>query len=72
MTDTFVPRQNIRVDELIADALADYKTNGRKSTEHAEARWRLHLSEFFSRMKASELKTDRVQRYIQHRLDEGA
>ena len=72
LTDTFVPRQNIRIDELIADVMSDYRQNGRKSTDGVEARWRLHLAEFFSRLKACDLKTDRVQRYIKHRLDQGA
>jgi integrase len=70
--DVFVPRQNIKIDELIKDALNDYTSNGRKSTEHAETRWKLHLAEFFSRLKVCDLGTERVQRYIQHRLDQGA
>jgi integrase len=70
--DVFVPRQNIRIDELITDALADYTSNGRKSTRHAAARWRLHLAEYFSKLKVCELSTSRVQRFIQHRLDQGA
>ena len=72
MTDTFVPRQNIKVDVLIEDMLNDYRANGRKSTEGVEARWRLHLAEFFSRLKACDVKTDRIERYKQHRLDQGA
>src|SRR5689334_11344923 len=72
VTDTYIPRQNIKMDQLIQDVLDDHRANGRKSTEHVETRWRLHLAEFFSRMKACEVKTDRVQRYVQHRLDQGA
>jgi integrase len=72
LTDVFIPRQNVRMDTLIQDVLDDHHANGRKSTEHVEARWRLHLAEYFSRMKACEVKTDRIQRYIQHRLDQGA
>jgi integrase len=70
-TDTFIPRQNIKVDALIQDVLADYRKDNRKSTDQVEARWRNHLSEFFSRMKASDVKTDRIERYIKHRLDQG-
>jgi integrase len=72
LTDSFVPRQNIKVDALIQDVLDDHRANSRKSSEHVEARWRLHLAGFFSRMKACDVKTDRIQRYIQYRLDEGA
>jgi hypothetical protein len=72
MTDTFVPRQNIRVDALVQDVFDDHRANGRKSIEHVERRWKLHLSEFFSRMKACDVKTERIQRYTQHRLSQGA
>ncbi|PYV65998.1 MAG: hypothetical protein DMG97_30785 [Acidobacteria bacterium] len=71
-TDIFVPRQNIRIDELIQDVLNDHRANGRRSTQHVEARWRLHLAKSFSRMKACDLSTSRVEDYKQQRLAEGA
>lgn len=70
MVDAYVPRQNLKTDALIQDVFADYRVNGRKS--NAEARWRLHLAEYFSRMKACDVKTDRIQCYTQHRLGQGA
>ncbi len=72
LTDTFVPRQNIKVDVLIQDMLNNYRGNGRKSTDNVEARWRLHLAQFFSRLKACDVKTDRIEHYKQHRLEQGA
>src|SRR6266550_5838869 len=71
-TDIFVPRQNIRIDELIQDVLNDHRANGRRSTQHVEARWRLHLAKSFSRMKACDLSTSRVEDYKQQRLAEWA
>src|ERR1041385_6523475 len=47
MTTTYIPRENIRVDELISDLLEEHRVNGRKSTSDVETRWRLHLSPFF-------------------------
>jgi integrase len=71
-TKIYVPRQNIMVDEMIFDLLSDYRVNGQKSIDHAERRWRLHLMPSFSRMRAHDVTTDRVRRYINSRLEEGA
>jgi integrase len=71
-TKTYIPRENIRVDELIADLISDYRVNSQKSTAHVERRWELHLKAFFSRMRACDLATDRVRRYIDARLADGA
>jgi len=69
---SYIPRQNIKLDELITDAINNYRVNNRKSRTQVERRWRVHLSEFFSRMKASDLRTEYIQRYINRRLDQGA
>jgi integrase len=71
-TKTYTPRENVRVDELIADLISDYRVNSLKSTAHVERRWKLHLMTFFSRMRASDLATDRVRRYVDARLTAGA
>src|SRR6266566_7310322 len=71
-TQTFVPRQNIRVDELIADVINDYRNNRQKSTDHVERRWRLHLMKSFGRVRACDITTDRVRCYIETRLAGGA
>jgi hypothetical protein len=71
-TVSYIPRENIRVDELISDLLEEHKVNGRKSTSDVEARWRLHLQPFFTRRRATDVTTDLVRRHISLRLQEGA
>jgi integrase len=71
-TKTYVPRENIRIDELFADLVSDYRVNGQKSIAHVERRWRLHLMPFFTRVRAGDLTTDRIRHYIDSRLAENA
>ena len=72
LTGTYIPRENIGVDELINDLLEEHRVNGRKSTPDVEARWRLHLAPFFSRRRATDVTTDQFRRYIHVRQQEGA
>lgn len=72
LTKTYVPRENIRIDELIADLVSEYRVNSQKSIDHVERRWQLHLKPFFTRIRACDLTTDRVRRYIDTRLATGA
>ena len=71
-TQTYIPRHNTRVDELIADVLTDHRDNGRKSTDQVGGRWRLHLQPFFTRIRASDLTTQQLRGYIATRRDQGA
>ncbi len=71
-TATYIPRENIWLDDLFSDLLEEHRVNGRKSTSDVEARWRLHLSPFFTRRRAADVTTDHVRRYICHRQQEGA
>jgi integrase len=71
-TVTYIPRENIRVDELISDLLEEHKVNGRKSTSDVEARWRLHLLPFFTRRRAMDITTDLIRRYVSLRQAEDA
>jgi hypothetical protein len=50
--------ERITVAELADDFLRDYRINERKSTEDAEARWKLHLQPFFGHLKASEVTSE--------------
>ena len=43
-----------------------------KSTDDAERRWKLHLMPFFTRIRACDITTDRMRRYIDARLAECA
>ena len=71
-TKTYVPRENVRIDELIADVISDYRVNSQKSTTHIQRNWKLHLMPFFTRLRAGDLTTDRIRSYIDARLAESA
>jgi hypothetical protein len=73
-TDTFVgPRtERIRVDELAEDFLRDYRINGKRSLPDAETRWKLHLKPFFTDLRAVEVSSDLVARYVDERQQSGA
>ena len=64
--------ERIRVDELAEDFLRDYRINGRKSLPDAEARWRLHIKPFFGNLRAVEVSSDLVSRYVDARQLKGA
>jgi len=71
-TDTYVPRTNIRVDELVADLLAEYREKQQKSIGHVKRRWKLHLCPFFTRRRASDVSTEMIRRYIAKRTEASA
>jgi hypothetical protein len=43
--DVFIPRQNIKMAELMQDVFDDYRAQALRSIEQAKARWRNHLAE---------------------------
>ena len=71
-TKIYIPKANVKSDELVAAVLADYKDNALKTSDDVATRWKLHLAPFFSRLKATDIDTDRIRRYINHRRDQGA
>jgi len=64
--------ERIRVDELAEAFLRDYRINGRKSLSEAESRWRVHLKPFFGDLRAVEVSSDLVSRYVDARQKAGA
>lgn len=64
--------ERIRIEELAEDFLRDYRINGRKSLADAEARWKLHLKPFFGHLRATELSSDLLARYVDARQQGGA
>ena len=60
-----------RWDELKDDLLSDYKVNGRKSLDRVEISIQ-HLEKHFKGMRAADITTTHVNRYIEARLKEGA
>ena len=59
--------ERIQVDELAADFLRDYRINRRKTLRDAEARWRLHLQPFFGHLRAVEVSSSLIARYVDSR-----
>jgi integrase len=64
--------ERIKVDELAEDFLRDYRINGKKSIDDAEARWKLHLKPFFGGMKAVHVSSQQLARYVDERQQQGA
>ena len=54
------------------DFIREYRINGRESLDDAQTRWNLHLKPVFVGMKAIEVTSDRVARYVDGRQQEGA
>ncbi len=63
--------ERIRFDELKQDILDDYKLNGRKSLDRLERSLK-HLTAYFGSMKAAEIGTDLIQKYILKRQSDSA
>jgi integrase len=71
-TDTYIPRKNIRIDELVQNVFDEYAEQGHKSIDHIRTYWKLHLAPYFTRVRASDVNTDQVRRYCNRRRAEGA
>jgi integrase len=61
----------IKWDELKDDLISDYQVNGRKSLFRVEIS-AAHLDKHFKGMRAAEITTSRIKKYIEARLDKGA
>src|SRR5262245_60162614 len=59
--------ERMTVEELAKDFISEYRANGRKSIDDAEARWLLHLKPFFGVYRATEISTPLLNRYIESR-----
>jgi len=64
--------RRICVSDLAEDFLRDYRINRRKSTSHAERRWRLHLEKFFGTVRVGLVTSTLIEKYIDERMSEGA
>jgi integrase len=73
-TGTFAGPQaeRVRVQELAEDMIRDYRINARKSIEDVEARWKLHLQPFFEGMRAIDVTSEIIARFVDTRQQEGA
>jgi integrase len=64
--------ERVRIDDLADDFLRDYRINGKKSLDDVEARWKLHLKPFFGFLRAVEVTSDLLARYVDARQGEAA
>jgi integrase len=64
--------ERVRIDELADDLLRDYRINGKKSIDDVAARWKLHLKPFFGELRAVDVSSDIVARYVDRRQEERA
>jgi integrase len=64
--------EKIKVSELADDRIREYRINRRKSIDDLEARWKLHLKPFFGVLRAVEVTSQLVARYIDLRQQEEA
>lgn len=62
----------MRIAELADGLLRDYRVNARKSLASTELRWTVHLEPVFGRMRACDLSTECLNRYVDQRKAEGA
>ena len=56
--------ERVRINELAEDMLRDYRINGKRSLDDLEARWKLHLKPFFGDLRAIDVSSDLVARYV--------
>jgi integrase len=72
-TNQFVSPSSRRLtlSELYNGLIAEYKRRGKKTTAWVEARWKHRLEPFFGSVRASEVSTDLLNRYIDKQQADG-
>jgi integrase len=64
--------ERVRIGELADDMLRDYRINGKRSLGNLEARWNLHLKPFFGDLRAVDVSSDLIARYVDKRQQQEA
>jgi integrase len=59
--------QKVTVKELVEDVLLRNKNNGNKTVVDDESRWKNHLKPFFGHLRATQVSSDLIDRYINKR-----
>jgi len=59
--------QKVTVKELVEDLLLRNKNNGNKTVADDESRWKNHLKPFFGHLRATQVSSDLIDRYINKR-----
>jgi hypothetical protein len=62
----------LRFEDAVADIVAEYTINGRKSLKDLERRIKKHLAPFFGGRRMSEITTADVRAFTKQRLDADA
>jgi hypothetical protein len=62
--------EKIAVKELMDDLLLRHRNDGNKSIEDDESRWKTHLQPFFGHLRATQVSSDLIEKYINHRKSE--
>jgi integrase len=62
--------QKVTVKELVEDVLLRNKNNGNKTVADDESRWKNHLEPSFGHLRATQLSSDLIDRYINNRKSE--
>jgi len=59
--------EKVTVEELMNDLLLRHRNDGNKSITDDESRWKNHIQPFFGRLRATQVSSDLIERYINHR-----
>jgi integrase len=59
-------------DDAVKDVVADYKANGKKSTDDVERRNKLHLEPYFGGRRIATITTSDLRAYVSARREAGA
>jgi integrase len=57
----------VTVEELMNDLLLRHRNDGNKSIADEESRWKNHLQPFFGYLRSTQVSSDLIERYINHR-----
>jgi integrase len=57
----------VKVSELVDDILLQHTNNGNRSVCDDKSRWKNHLTPFFGHLRATQVSSELIDRYINHR-----
>jgi integrase len=61
--------EKVTVRELMEDLLLRHKNDGNKTVEDGESRWRNHIGPFFGHLRAAQVSSDLIEKYINKRKE---
>jgi integrase len=57
----------VRVSELVDDIILQHTNDGNRSVSDDKSRWKNHLNPFFGHLRATQVSSELIDRYIKHR-----